>query len=91
MELRDLVVKHDREKKDARLKKTFHINVPVLSTCFMVKPSQSKLREISWTKLDYLTRNASHQSTQIDNLKGTEHEHFVFPCLTHIVNRPVLQ
>ena len=63
----------------------------VLSTGFMVKPSRSKLREISWTKLDYLTRDASHQSNQIEILKGMAHEHFVSLRLTHIVNCPVLQ
>ena len=63
----------------------------VSSAGFMVKPSRSKLREISWTKLDYLTRDASRQSNQIKILKGLTHEHFVFLCLTHIVQRPVLQ
>ena len=51
----------------------------------------SKLRGISWTKLNYLTRDASHQSNQIELSKGMAHEHFFFPCLTHMVNHLVLQ
>ena len=44
----------------------------------MVKPSRSKLREIVWAKLDYLTRDASHQSNQIKISKGmAQHEHYL--------------
>ena len=47
------------------------------------------LREEEWSKLDYLSRDASHRSNQIELSKGMAQEHFVSPCLTHIVNRPV--
>ena len=63
-------------------------NRTVLSTGVMAKPSRSmvgKWRDIQWTKLEYLTRDASHPSNQIEMWKGMAHEHFVFPCLTHML------
>ena len=63
----------------------------VLSIGFVVKPSRRKLRQEEQTKLDYLTRDTSHPSYQIEFWKEIAHEHLIFPCVTHIVNRSVLQ